>query len=290
MHMALITVLDYALFWYWYAWANRYTVLNFHEAGFLPGRYILSGLVAGAIVYWVYLLPVTLLKTFWRGYWHPRWWLLWLATASVSSIQVMLLVRGGSPPLTLEVALVLVVHLQAVHLIMVMVGERAIHKSRGAIIPGVRSTVIFIFLWLFWLWYSFEWQSSALPRPAVGADWERAVLGACLGLALGVALAFRLGLRLPNLGWEDVVIPAFKITLSDLLDGFYSAWALYYIIVPVVHYLLRGYVMSYSGIFPTSLPQAGVILLWSAIGMWVIIAISKTDFKLRLPHIHWGIS
>jgi hypothetical protein len=282
--MSYIAVLDYLLFSYWYILANRYDVLNFHEQGFLPGRYIVSGLVAGAILYWVYLIPVGIIRRLNKRYRHPRWWLLWSATAVISSTWVMTIVRSSSvPPLELWVAVGLLVHLQLVHFIMFMVAERVMHRALGSILPGVRSAVIFLGLWLFWIWFSFHVHPNEDPRPVVGSAVERYLLALLIVIFIGAAAAYRLRWELPYLPYNTYVIAPLQITLSDAIDGFYSAWALFYITLPVIHYLWRGYVMTHSSLFPAFLLGFLVPLGWSLLWMWVIVVVSKPELLLRLP-------
>ena len=281
LHMSFVVVLDYLIFEYWYIFANRYSVLNFHETGFLPGRYIISGLVAGAFVYWIYILPVLLIKRVWKGYWHPRWGLLWAATAGISSIQVMQIVRNADPPLELPVAAALVAHLQVMHLIMFMVADRAIHRNLGAIIPGVRSAVLFMCGWLFWLWYSFQVTPEGSLTPHIGAAWERYLIGLLVLVLVAVGIAFRSGFQIRQFQRGDVVIPALRITIADIIDSFYSAWALFYLVIPVLHYLTRGYVTAHSNLFPLYLPGMLIPVLWSLVVMWIIILVSKSDLTWR---------
>src|SRR5690606_35965652 len=112
-------------FQFWFVFANRVTILNFHEKGYLPGRYFISGLVAGALIHWLYLLMVVTLKRFFQRYKHPRAWMLVPAVWMLASIHVYSIVRNVShPPLTAYEGFALVLHLAVVHLITYMVGER----------------------------------------------------------------------------------------------------------------------------------------------------------------------
>lgn len=284
--MSYITVLDYVFFQYWYVFANRYTVLNFHETGYLPGRYIASGLVGGAFVYWLYLIPTTLLKRYHPRYQHPRWWLLWMATASISSIQVMLIVRGSStPPLSLSVALGLVAHLQVMHLIMLQVAERVLVRGEGTIIPRIRPALLLIVDWFFWLWYSFHVHPQGSPHPRVGSAFERYLLGLlALGLLVFGAM-FWGGYKLPYLRRKQVVIAALNVQVGDVIACFYSAWALFYVTIPVIHYLLRGYVMAHDNLFPTYLLGALLPVGWSAVMLWVVMVIERPSMRRRLPQV-----
>jgi hypothetical protein len=197
----------------------------------------------------------------------------------------MIIVRSSSvPPLELWVAIALLVHLQLVHFIMFMVAERVMHRALGSILPGVRSAVIFLGLWLFWIWYSFHIHPSEDPHPLIGSALERYVLTLLVLMLVAIAVAFRLGWDIPYLLRSTYVIPPLQVTLSDAVDGFYSAWALFYITIPVIHYVLRGYVMTHSSLFPAFLLGFLVPLGWSLLWMWVIVFVSKPALLLRLPH------
>lgn len=285
IHMSAVVVLDYAFFLYWYALANRYTVLNFHETGFLPARYIISGLVAGAFIYWLYLIPVALLVYFHRRYRHPRWWLLWITVGFISSLQVgSITIQQGSPPLDLEVALALVVHLQLLHLMMFVTADRITRQPNRILMPGIGAGIIFIGMWLFWIWYSFAMPPEGEPAPLVGAELERYILAMILIVLLWIALIYLWGLHLPGLPPHRILIAPLQVTVRDVLNGFYSAWALFYLTIPVIHYLGRGYVTAHSNIFGAFLPALIVVVLWSLIFMWPMIWLTHPDtFKIKLP-------
>lgn len=277
-HMSYVLLLDYLIFRYWFNFANRYVVLNFAETGFLPARYIISGLVAGAFVYWAYLIPVTLLRTFAKGYWHPRWWLVWGATAAISSIQVMLIVNDyANPPVAVWPSIALVIHLQAVHFIMFMVADRAMIRGMGSILPGVRTSLVFVGMWLFWLCYSFIDNAQGNPTPLIGSALERYLLGGILLVLMVLGAGYRSGLVSQWVNADETLFAPLKIKVSDAFDGFFSAWALYYMTIPVMHYLLRGYVITHSSIFPAFLLGIVIPFVWSLLWMWVIILISKPD-------------
>jgi hypothetical protein len=286
-HLSYLVVLDFLIFQYWYRIANRYTVLNFHETGYLPARYIISGLVAGAFIYWAYLLPVLLLKRLHPRYHHPRWWLLWSATAFISSVQVWMIVRGGTPPLSIEVTLALLLHLQLMHFITLMIAQRVTQRELGSIFPGVRSALILMGLWLFWIGYSFAVPAQGDPQPLLGSSFERYMLVLFLTGLIGVGLAFRLGIQMEVIHPSDLVIPSLNITVADILDSFYAAWALFYMVIPVVQYLVRGYVMAHSNLFPTFLLGMLLPFGWSVLVMWPIIFISKPPLALRLVGQAW---
>lgn len=286
-HLSYLVLMDFFIFQYWYRFANRYTVLNFHESGYLPARYIISGLVAGAVVYWAYLLPVLVLKRFYRRYQHPRWWLLWSATACISSIQVWMIVRGGTPTLSVDVTCALLLHLQLLHFITLMIAQRVTQRELGSIFPGVRSALIVMGLWIFWIGYSFVVEVEGQPQPLIGSLFERYTLLLLLIGLIGVGIAFRLGIQTDFIQASDRVIPSLNITVSDVLDSFYSAWALFYLVIPVVQYAVRGYVMAHSNLFPTFLLGLLLPLGWSLLVMWPIIFISKPPLFFRLAGQAW---
>jgi hypothetical protein len=272
--MSYIVVLDYLIFSYWYEWANRYTVLNFQETAFLPARYIISGLVAGAFVYWLYLIPLWLLKRLWPRYQHPRWPLLWGATAVISSLQVWLIVRNSEPALEVWPSLALIVHLQLLHSVMLMVADRALRRGLASILPGLRSALILMAIWIFWAAYSFFPPPPGNPQPLIGSELERLILILILGLLIQVGLAYRLGSLRGS--WADgMLIPPLRISSFDALDAFYTAWACFFLSIPVGQYLSRGYVITHSNLFPAFLLGLLLPMIWSLLGMWLIILISK---------------
>ncbi len=288
VHMASVVVIDYLIFLYWYALANRYDVLNFHETGFLPARYIMSGLVAGAFLYWVYLIPVVMRKRFSRRYQHPRWWLLWVTVGMITSLQIAnITVKQGSPPLDIEVAIALIVHLQLIHLMMFLMADLSMKDPVRIVIPGIRPGVAFMAMWLFWLWYSFAVKSEGRVVPRIGEEWERYVIGMVLIILIWLALIYLWGLNLPRLRHNTVLIEPFNITVMELLKGFYSAWALFFLTIPMVHYFVRGYVTAHSNIFPSFLAGFFVPVVWSLIVMWPLIWLMRPEMinwrEIRLP-------
>lgn len=286
LHMSYVVILDYVIFQYWYVFANRFNVLLYDLDGFLPERYIVSGLVGGAIVYWLYLIPVMLLKRYVRGYQHPRWWLLWVATAFISTLQVgTTVLTNANPPLRFGEAVALVAHLQGVHLIMFMVARRVMLRGQGAIIPGLRPGLIFMADWIFWIWLSFAMTPSGDPQPIIGTAVERYILGLILFALITAGILYRTGYDPPNLSRDETLIPLLQIKLSDLVDGFYAAWALFYMLLPVLHYLSRGYVTAHSNLFPAFLLGLLIPLLWSLLVMWIIILVSKPEVTLGLPRL-----
>lgn len=284
LHMSLVVALDYGVFLYWYALANRYRVLNFHETGFLPARYIVSGLVAGAFIYWLYVILVAACGYFSRRYRHPRWWMLWISAGFITSLQIAnITIQQGAPPLDLEVTLGLVAHLQLVHLIMFVIADRAAKHPFRIFAPGIGSGLIFMGLWLFWIWYSFAVKPEGTPAPHVGSDLERYVLAMILIVLMWIALIYLWGLHLPGLRPTRVMIEPFAITVRDLLNGFYSAWGLYYLTIPAVHYLARGYVTAHSNFFGAFLPAIVVVVIWSLVVMWPIIWLAHPEtFKIKI--------
>ena len=283
-HMSFVVVIDYVLFRYWYMIANRFTVLNFHETAYLPARYIITGLLAGALVYWLYLIPVLLLSRFHRGYRHPDPGNLWLITAIISSIQIVKIVRGEStPPLTFNVTAMLIIHLQMVHLIMFYAGKQLKKYPQRILIPGVMPGILAMLAWEFWLWYSFAVRIEGEPSPLIGTELERSILIGILWALIAIGLAFSAGGSLPFLKRDTVIIPDLNVTFGDLMTGFYSAWALFYLIVPVGHYLVRGYVTSHSNLFPAFLLGLLVPLIWSLVLMWGVIWLLHPLLIIRLP-------
>lgn len=288
LHMSVVVVLDYVVFLYWYAIANRYTVLNFNEQGFLPARYIMSGLVAGAVVYWIYLIPVALRRHFSKHYRHPRWWLLWVTVGFITSLQIgSLTIQQGSPPLDLEVAVALIVHLQLIHLVMFVMADLAMQNPTRILLPGIRTGVLFMMMWLFWIWYSFAVVPEGENVPLVGAVWERYVLAMVLIILIWLAMIYLGGLNLPGLPRNRVVVEPLKITVLEILRGFYSAWALFYLTIPPAHYLMRGYVIAHSNIFTAFLLGLLAPVIWSLILMWPLIWLMRPDMlswrDIRLP-------
>ena len=287
LHMSYVVVLDYLIFQYWYVFANRFDVLLFDLEGFLPERYIVSGLVGGALVYWLYLIPVSLLKKYYRRYQHPRWWLLWIATAFISTVQVMTItLTTANPALRFGESLALVAHLQGVHLIMFMVARRVMLRGQGAIIPGLRPGLIFMADWLFWLWLSFALpERIVLSKPHVGSAIERYVLGAILLVFITIGIFYRAGYDPPRLPRDRILIPLLEIRVSDLVDSFYAAWALFYMLLPALHYVTRGYVTAHSNLFPAFLLGLLIPGLWSLLVMWFIILVSKPQVSMKLPRL-----
>lgn len=290
VHMALVVTLDYLFFLYWYVIANRFTVLNFHEEGFLPGRYIISGLVAGAFIYWAYLISVQLFKRLSHKYTHPRWWTLWLAAGALGGIQVFRVVTGvdslpirATPPLEAWEAIALIVHLQAIHLLTFITGQRVSHEWKRILLPGVGAGVLFMGLWLFWIGYSFFVVPEADPSPIIGTEIERFVQIIILSLGVMIGLVYLLRIDVPFVDRDKLLIPRFRISVGDVLTGFYSAWALFYLITPVVHYGVRGYVTAHSNLFPAFLLGLLVPLVWSLGVMWLVIWLCHP--ALGLPYI-----
>jgi hypothetical protein len=283
-HMSVVVVLDYLFFRYWYVYANRFDVLLFDHDGFLPGRYIISGLVAGVFVYWLYLLPVLALNRFSRTYRHPEPGALWIATMTISSIQVFIAVRdAGTPPLDLPVTAALVCHLQLIHLLMFIIGTRLRTQPYRILMPGIEAALLFMVGWIFWIWYSFEVQVKVEPRPRIGSATERYIMLAILVIFMLLGIAYRFGWRIPFGNHQQRLFSAVDITVSDVMVSFYSAWALFYLIIPPVHYLTRGYVTDYSNLFPAFLLGLLVPLVWGLGLMWLLIWLRKPFFELRMP-------
>lgn len=283
-HMSVVVVLDYILFYYWYVVANRFTVLNYHETAFLSGRYIITGLLAGAMVYWLYLIPVALLSRYQRHYKHPEPGALWLITGIISTIQLVNMVRANSiPPLSLPVTAGLIIHLQVLHLIMFHVGSYLKRDPKRLLAVGVLPGVLLMLDWVFWLWYSFEVKMEGDPRPLIGTDAERYVLIGILWAFIVTGLAYAAGGSLPFLKRDTLIIPDLNITFGNLMSGFYSAWALFYLLFPVGHYLIRGYVIAHSTLFPAFLLGLLVPLIWSLVVMWGVIWLIHPLLMIRLP-------
>lgn len=280
--MSYVLLLDWLFFQFWYRLANRYEVLNYHETAFLPARYMISGLVAGAFVYWLYLIPVSIYRRMNRRYWHPRWWLLWFTTATLSSVQVVSIVKSGSPPLEMEVALLILLHLQALHLVMFMIGGDLPRQIRPSIVPGLRVALIFIGLWLFWIGYSFVDEPIGTPQPEVGTGLERYIMSLLLLSLMTFGLLYRQGAESFLLRREYRFIEGLDITLGDLIQGFFSAFTLYFLIVPIGHYLLRGYIIAHSLIFPSQLVGLLPPLIWSFSLMGLMVLLKKPSLSLRV--------
>lgn len=278
-HLAYFIVLDWLFFQYLYTFANRYTVLNFGESAFLPARYIMSGLVVGAFLYWLYLVPISFLKRYVLSYWHPRWWLLWLGVAIISSIQIVSIVRRSDPALSIGVTTALLVHLQLMHFMTVMVANRIATKEDRSILPGVRPAILFIGMWLFWVGYSFTDNAQGDPAPTIGSTTERTALAALLATLLVSVMFYRFRWDSGIIPRDRIIVPLFDIAVSDLLDSFWAAWGLYYLLVPIVHYMVRGYIISHSSLFPSFLLGIIAPMGWSLIVMWGILLISKPQFR-----------
>ncbi len=284
-HLSYIALLDWLLLQYLYVFANRYTVLNFHEIGFLPGRYILSGLVVGAFVYWLYVIPVAILRRVWPGYWHPRWWLLWTPVLVISSAQAVLITRQNSDPaLALWVSLALALHLQVMHLFMLRVADRLAQGEQALPLPSLGAMAAFNALWMYWVGYSFDVPALADPSPLIGSPLERYILLLVLaGSTLGL-LAYRAGVGAPVFQDEDEFMPALPLSMHDLLYAFGQAWASFYLTVPVVHFLARGYVMSHGNLFPAFLLGWVVPAIWSALLTGVLLVLRKPEILRELRH------
>lgn len=69
-----------------------------------------------------------------------------------------------------------------------------------------------------------------------------------------VGVSFRLRLGAPYVIREQTVFQT--LTIEDMLDAFYSALGLYFLLIPLGHFLLRGYVISHSTLFPTIIEWA----------------------------------
>ncbi|MFP4322276.1 MAG: hypothetical protein ACLFTK_07475 [Anaerolineales bacterium] len=291
-HLSYLLLLDWLFLQFLYVLANRYTVLNFHEIGFLPGRYILSGLVVGALVYWLYVIPVAILKRVWPGYWHPRWWLLWLPLLGISSAQALVITREATTPaLALWVALALVVHLQVVHFFTLRVAERLARDERIVPLPGLGAAMAFNALWMYWVAYSFDVPATADPSPLIGTALERYILLLILaGSVVGLA-AYRAGVGAPVFQDEDEFMPALPLSAHDIVSAFGQAWASFYLTVPVVHFMARGYVMSHGNLFPAFLLGLLVPLIWSLLLTGALLLVQKPELVRELrrarPRSFW---
>jgi hypothetical protein len=261
-HLAVLVILQYGFMQYWYVFANRYVVLNFQESAFLPARYAISGVVAGAFIYWLYLLPLGLIRRLWRGYQHPRWWLLWAAVVAIGGTQTLNTLRDASqPPVTLWAALMAVFNLQLYLGLTLWVASRPERGKAASLWPSPPMALMFIGLWGFWLAYSFWHEPQGEPRPLIGTPLERYALGLVLG---GLALACLLSSLQPVQTW--LAERRFSgLEARQALAWFFSSLAGFYLFVPVFHYLLRGYVIAHSTLFPAFFLGALVPIGWSLV-------------------------
>jgi hypothetical protein len=169
---------------------------------------------------------------------------------------------------------------------MFIVARRVMLRGQGAILPGLRPGLIFMADWLFWIWLSFALTPPKdIPRPLIGSAIERYILGAILLALITFGIFYRSGYNPPRLPRDQLLIPFLDIRFSDMVDSFYAAWALFYMLMPALHYVTRGYVTAPSNLFPVFLLGLLIPLLWSLLVMWIIILVSKPDVSMKLPRL-----
>lgn len=110
LYAAPIIVLALALFYYWFAVADRYIIfLYYHNMGPLApdtspfsaetsGRYWMAGLVASGAVLVLYTAANWLLARLVRSYCAPDWWRVWALVAPLLAVGILAIAMTTNQP------------------------------------------------------------------------------------------------------------------------------------------------------------------------------------------------
>lgn len=233
LHGLPIALVVLALFYYWFAVADRYTTfLYYHDMGPLVpdtspfsaatrSRYWMCGLVAGGVVTVLYAATTWLLGRLRTAYRPPAWWRVWGIAAVPVAVAVPLITMTANEP-TLPAPLaaqVTVVALVGVGLAAApdalaaeRPGELVLLSLDGAAMAGLILGV------------------SMLER--VGWAMGRGLVYSILILALGVVgAAALLGGVTALRGWRHLGVP-------DALQMFVAGLCVAYLLTPLAHHIL----------------------------------------------------
>lgn len=270
-HAVPVTLLILALFYTWFAIADRYIIfLYFHNMGPLvpdtspfsvatSGRYWMAGLVAGGAVMVLYVFANWILGRIKPDYLPPTWWRVWTWCAVPLLVGIPLItmtVNQPTLPLT-NAAQVTIVTLVAIALALTpgrLAAENPVDLLWLAL-DGLAMAFLFIHLAVL---------NDAIQRWSAGVIWWMAIVIA--GLAAGmIGLLIMTGLRL----WRKTSIPG-------IAPLFTTGLCVTYLLLPLTHHLFVGiiegyfYISTASNFFAQTMPYQIIAWLIAALLAWGI--------------------
>ncbi len=104
LHSIPITLFILALYYYWFAVADRYAIFLYNHLGATPfdaitaSRYWMAGLVASGAVMVLYTAAILALSRLFRAFRAPHWWRVWLYCAPPLAIGIPLITLTQNAP------------------------------------------------------------------------------------------------------------------------------------------------------------------------------------------------
>ena len=251
-HAGLVVLLDLILFYGWFAIADPQRLFLLDQPQHLPGRYMMTGLVAGGIVSFVYLSVVVGLRlTFGRRYVHPPshlvWGLLLGPTVVIVFVATTMLAR---PPALPGIAGMISATLLSTHgLALVTAVWAAYAMTRLGITTGQSAIVLVVMLAALALIPAVPAEAGGRPLILWPDDLSGLLVSTVAVIVGGLGLAL-LGRLVPAL---ELAPQWWQISIMT--------WSWYYLGGPVVHYFTTIRMASAESLMPATLGQFLVLLL-----------------------------
>ncbi len=271
--------LTLALFYYWFAVADRYKVfLYYHDfvsdtspfSEVTSSRYWMTGLVAGGMVMVLYSGVSWLLRRLVRGYNPPAWWRVWMIGSVPLLVGILLITMTANTP-TLPAS-------KAVQVTLVAVAGTGLALWPGKI-AAARPRRLFLLCVDGWGMAAVLFIISMLERferiSEIRGGWPLFVFVGSLTGAV-VLLLGTSGIRI----WRRASIPS-------AVELFLSGICIAYLLLPMIHHLCMTdgyyYITDSDNFFPKSWWFRGVGWLIA-----VMVAVGVT--RLRTSLARWRLA
>jgi hypothetical protein len=276
VHATPISFFVLALFYHWFAVADRYATFLYGHLGATPfdeitsGRYWMAGLVADGAVMVIYAVANLFIGRIISGYQAPDWRRVWLACALPLGVGIAIItMTQNSPTLPVHLAMASLAATLTGLAFALMPGALAARRAREFVWLAVSGFGLMPTLVMF---RAMELPGKGLfPSPA--ALYLAAIGSVLFGLAWLAALGLvrsRLNASMPNV-------------LATFISG--VCWS--YLLLPLAHYIFATpaaykYITAASNFFASNI---GIQLLALAIAAALPIAASRfTNNASRLAH------
>jgi hypothetical protein len=222
----LTTGLVLALYYYWFAIADRYAIFLYNHLGATPfdevtrSRYWMAGLVAAGVVLVLYTAANWLLGRINRNYSPPAWWMVWFLGAPFLIAGIPLItMRLNQPVLPLSLALASLAA-ALIGLAMALapgaLAAQAPARLAWLVVDGAGLVPVLLLLW-------------AVELPGRGLISVPAML-AVVGSSILAGIAWLLLATWPGSRYRGSWPPAWAVFLAGC--------CLSYLVMPLVHHLL----------------------------------------------------
>ncbi len=258
-----ITVFLLLLYYFWYMIADREILFLYWHLGYEPfseqtiGRYFMSGLVASGFLFWGYTIIQCMVKKRYAKYKLPQWSTVWEYTIYISAIPLFIILNIlGNPPIPLMISIGVLGFLY-IGVGIVLWSSDTILKNVKKSMRTITQSITIVPLFILPLYLTYHLKKNP---------------GNIFNITLPTVLFF-IGSLLFSLAIQ-YILKRLKKQTGTPNEIFFFALLLFYIFLPLVHYIFMGptlfsYITDSSNFFSNNVFIQG-ISFFSAYGTTIL--------------------